>query len=408
MFKVNSIAVVIALLANLFPSTVVAGDKVDQTVAPSAAMKRYQEVWQSKNPYDNEFYSSFRYRPLKGLEMEAGVSRRDASQIINVDGTYYVYYTKVVMKKPPVGYQKADENTPANTWDLADIFYATSKDSITWQEQGLAVPRGPKGEFDDRSVFTPGVLAWQGKYYLYYQAVKWPYNQRTKNVIGMSWSDSPSGPWHRHPEPILTPGKSGVWKGEKPIRSKIEEEGDFDSLKVHDPFLLVFNDKIHLYYKAHPMGLSGNLKLTYPDFSGGLATADSPFGPFIKHPQNPVLNSGHEVVLWPYKSGIAALVTANGPEKNTIQWSPDGVNFEIKSHVVLPPDAAGPYVPDAYTNTKNGQGITWGISHVAQKKNQPWPHLIRFETDLTGHTTRKLKRENIRFPKESLFDVDKR
>jgi len=374
----------------------------------SLAMKRYQDQWNHENPRDNEFYSSFSYSILKGLEMEEGVSRRDASQIIKVGGIYYVYYTKVTMDKPPLGYQNADENTPANTWDMADIFYATSKDGVTWQEQGVAVPRGPKGKFDDRSVFTPGVLQWKEKFYLYYQAVKWPYNQRSKNVIGMSWAKSPSGPWYRHPEPILKTGKSGKWKGEKPIRSLIEEEGDFDSLKVHDPFLLVFNGKIHLYYKAHPMGLSGNTKLTYPDFSGGLATADNPFGPFTKHPKNPVLNSGHEVVLWPYKSGIAALVTANGPEKNTIQWSPDGVNFEIKSHIVLPPDAAGPYIPDAYNDTKNGAGITWGISHVAQRKNQPWPHLMRFETNLTGKSNKKFKKENIRFTKESLVHSTKR
>lgn len=374
----------------------------------SAAMRRYKEVWDSKNPAQNEFYASFSYQPVKGLELEEGVSRRDASQILKVGDTYYVYYTKVDMSTLPVGYQKADKNTPANTWDMGDIYYATSKDTINWKEQGLAVGRGPEGEFDDRSVFTPGVLEWEGKYYLYYQAVKFPYNQRSKNVIGMSWSDSPTGPWHRHPEPILTSGKSGVWKGEKPNRSAILEEGDFDSLKVHDPFLLVFNGKIHLYYKAHPMGLGGQKKLTYPDFSGGLAIADSPFGPFKKHPLNPVLNSGHEVVLWPYKSGIAALVTANGPEKNTVQWSPDGVNFEIMSHVVLPPDAAGPYVPDAYTDTKNGQGITWGLSHVAQRRNQPYPHLMRFTTDLTGTKDRRKKRENIRFEADALYQSDKR
>lgn len=375
----------------------------------SSAMKRYQQDWENKNPYDNEFYSSFSYKPVKGLEMEEGISRRDPSQILKVGDTYYVYYTKVKMTKPMgVGYQKADENNPANTWDMADIYYATSKDTHTWEEQGLAVPRGPKGEFDDRSVFTPGVLEWEGKYYLYYQAVKAPYNQRTKNVIGMSWADSPDGPWHRHPEPILTSGASGEWKGDKPNRSLITKEGDFDSLKVHDPYLLVFNGKIHLYYKAHPMGLGGDLKLTYPDFSGGLATADSPFGPFVKHPQNPVLNSGHEVVLWPYKDGIASLVTANGPEKNTLQWSPDGVNFEIKAHLILPPDAAGPYVPDAYTDTKDGQGITWGLSHVAQRRNQPWPHLMRFEADFTGTKDRKFKRENIRFSQEALYQSDKR
>jgi len=405
---VSLIKLKFCLVSLVLGVTITNANTIESEQHLSLAMKRYQDKWNSENPRDNEFYSSFSYSVLKGLEMEEGVSRRDASQVIKVGGIYYVYYTKVTMDKPPRGYQNADENTPANTWDMADIFYARSKDGVTWQEQGVAVPRGPKGKFDDRSVFTPGVLQWQGKFYLYYQAVKWPYNQRSKNVIGMSWSKSPSGPWNRHPEPILQTGKSGKWQGEKPIRSLIEEEGDFDSLKVHDPFLLVFNGKIHLYYKAHPMGLSGNTKLTYPDFSGGLATADNPLGPFTKHPKNPVLNSGHEVVLWPYKSGIAALVTANGPEKNTIQWSPDGVNFEIKSHIVLPPDAAGPYIPDAYNDTKNGAGITWGISHVAQRKNQPWPHLMRFETNLTGKPNKKFKKENIRFTKESLVHSTKR
>ena len=375
----------------------------------SAAMERYEKLWNKNNPDENEFYSSFSYQPANGLGLEEGVSRRDPSQIIKVGDTYFVYYTKVSMSQPPVGYQKSSKTKPANTWDLADIYYATSQDTYNWQEQGLAVARGPEGSFDERSVFTPGVLVWQGKYYLYYQAVANPYNQRTKNAIGMSWSDSPHGPWQRHPTPILEAGDAGEWKGEKPIRSLISKEGAFDSLKVHDPFLLVFNNKIHLYYKAHPMGVGGTTPLSYPDFSGGLATSTSPFGPFSKHPLNPVLNSGHEVVLWPYKSGIAALVTANGPEKNTVQWSPDGVNFEVKSHVVLPPDAAGPYVPDAYDNTQSGQGITWGLSHVAQRKNQPWPHLIRFEADLTGKTGKtKFKRENIRFSAEALINSSKR
>jgi hypothetical protein len=121
-----------------------------------------------------------------------------------------------------------------------------------------------------------------------------------------------------------------------------------------------------------------------------------------------VLNSGHEVVLWPYKSGVAALVTANGPEKNTVQWSPDGENFEIKAHVVLPPDAAGPYVPDAFTDTTDGQGFTWGLSHIAQRRDRPWPNLVRFETNLTGENVRKFKRENIRFREDALIQADKR
>jgi hypothetical protein len=380
----------------------------------SAAMQRYHEMWggknPAKNPADNEFYASFSYAPAKGLGYEEGVSRRDPSPIIKVGDTYYVYYTRTAKGSAPVGYERADATTPANTWDLASIYYATSKDTFNWEEQGLAVPRGPAGEFDERSVFTPGILVWEERYYLYYQAVANPFNRRTRNAIGMSWADSPDGPWHRHPEPVLEPGRPGVWKGDSDDRSSIEAEGDFDSLKVHDPFLIVRGGRIYLYFKAHPMGLAGETPLSYPDFSGGLAIADAPEGPFVKSPLNPVLNSGHEVVLWPYKSGIAALVTANGPEKNTVQWSPDGENFEIKSIVVLPPDAAGPYVPDAFTNTTDGQGFTWGLSHVAQRSDKPWPHLIRFETSFTASDgkPKKFRRENIRFSEEALLQSDRR
>jgi hypothetical protein len=133
----------------------------------------------------------------------------------------------------------------------------------------------------------------------------------------------------------------------------------------------------------------------------------------VKSPLNPVLNSGHEVVVWPYKSGVAALVTANGPEKNTVQYAGDGLNFEIKAIVVLPPDAAGLHVPDAHTDTQDGQGFTWGLSHVAQRPydGRPWPHLVRFDTDLTGQTglgnrnnRTRFKTENIRFSEDALID----
>ena len=132
----------------------------------------------------------------------------------------------------------------------------------------------------------------------------------------------------------------------------------------------------------------------------------------MKSTLNPVLNSGHEVVVWPWKSGVAALVTANGPEKNTVQYAEDGLNFEVRSLVVLPPDAAGLYVPDAHTNTDDGKGFTWGLSHVAQRPRdgRPWPHLIRFDTDFTGRSgigenndRARFKSENIRFSEEALL-----
>ena len=42
-------------------------------------------------------------------------------------------------------------------------------------------------------------------------------------------------------------------------------------------------------------------------------------------------NIGYEVTVWHYKGGIAALLTTDGPEKNTIQYAPDGINFAIEA-----------------------------------------------------------------------------
>jgi hypothetical protein len=117
----------------------------------------------------------------------------------------------------------------------------------------------------------------------------------------------------------------------------------------------------------------------------GLATADNPLGPFTKHPLNPVINSGHETTLFPFKDGIAALVIKDGNEHFTIQYAKDGVNFEIASIVSLMPTAAGPYIPDAFSDTKDGRGITWGIAHLTNVTNWEQNHsiLLRFDCDLS-------------------------
>ena len=99
-------------------------------------MKRYIEHWQQTEPSQNEFYTSFSYYPMKGLEYEKGISRRDPSTNIKVKKTYYVYYTRSPKTVAPVGYKKATKTIPANTWDLCDIYYATSKDGKSWKEQG--------------------------------------------------------------------------------------------------------------------------------------------------------------------------------------------------------------------------------------------------------------------------------
>ena len=117
----------------------------------------------------------------------------------------------------------------------------------------------------------------------------------------------------------------------------------------------------------------------------GLAIADNPLGPFKKHPLNPVIASGHETSLFPFKEGMAAMVTRDGNEHHTIQYAKDGVNFEIASIVTLLPNAAGSFVPDAFNSNGNGRGITWGVSHITSATGWDTNHaiLIRFDCDLS-------------------------
>ena len=65
--------------------------------------------------------------------------------------------------------------------------------------------------------------------------------------------------------------------------------------------------------------------------------------PKIDTPRGGKPHSGHEVCVWPYKGGIAALLTTDGPEKNTIQYAPDGFNFEIVAVLKGAPEAFGVY-----------------------------------------------------------------
>lgn len=336
----------------------------------SAAMERLYDNYLTPRPEDNELFSSFKYTPLKGFDYhrhDGTISRRDPSKIIFENGKYYVWYTYRNTPVPPVGAKRADESTesiPSTDWDLCEIWYATSEDGFIWEEQGLAVPRPPKPSVGWRSVSTPDVLKFKGKYYLYYQGFMEASGKKGDHCpVTASFADSPDGPWTPCSKIVVENGEAGSW----------------DQFSIHDPYPLVYKGKIYLYYKAafgdRPDYLVGN----------GLAIADNPLGPFEKHPLNPVLNSGHETAYFPFMEGIASLTIRNGNESSTIQYAPDGVNFNIASVASLMPIAAGPYSPDAFTSKGNGRGISWGLSHFTNSAPRERQHsiLARFDCDLS-------------------------
>ena len=318
----------------------------------SAAMRRF-EMSDERNPW----FAKFRYQLVPGLGYERGVVRRDPSCVVHADGLFHVWYTRAKHPCEPVGHDRATETLPAVPWDLCDVWHATSIDGFEWQERGPAVARGSAGSYDERSVFTPDVLAHAGKFYLVYQVTRAPSYRCTPESIAIAWSDSPFGPWTKSKAPVVAPDPSGE-VDEKGHPEAAIAPGTFDSLRVHDPALLFRNGKYWLYFKGEGIGHS-NMESKW-----GVAIADDPLGPYVKSPLNPITSSGHEVMVWHYAGGVGGLITRCGPEKNTIQFAADGINFEIKSTIIKPPQAAGAFrVPDA-ENTHPLSGLSWGLSHV--------------------------------------------
>jgi hypothetical protein len=357
----------------------------------STAVDRLYDMWGETEEERDEFYTTFRYTPLTGIDFDGAedqsITQRDPSKIIKVDDVYYVYYTKRISDSEPVLPGNETASVPATDWDLADIWYASSSDGFHWKELGPAVKRGLHGHYTERSVLTPDVFTEDGKYYLYFQTLKGDHYTNQFNC-GAAWADSPHGPWHILEEPIIYRGIQGEW----------------DHSHIDDPYMLKFQGKYHIYYKAgvHNSSANSNRRMR---MCQGVAVADSPLGPFTKSRLNPVLNSGHETFLFPYKNGIGAVVSLNGPEKNTVQFSSDGLNFQIKSHIEMPPVAAGPYCPDKSTDGM-GRGVTWGLCHINNDMGglDKSCILARFDCSLSSTSINPyFKRENNRYNKATYF-----
>ena len=357
----------------------------------SAAMERNYTKYMAPRPEDNELYTQFRYTKLEGFDYnnhDGTISRRDPSKVIYENGKYYLWYTYRNTPVKPVGGRNAhlaNDTIPSSDWDLAEIWYATSTDGFTWEEQGVAIPRPPKPEVGWRSVTTTDILIFEGKYYLYYQGFMEASGKRGDDCpVAVSYSDSPDGPWTPYHKAVVENGKEGEW----------------DQYSIHDPHPFIYKNKIYLYYKSDFDGDPNLVRMT------GLAIADNPLGPFKKHPLNPVINSGHETVMFPFKEGMAAMVLKDGNEHFTIQYAKDGVNFEIASIVEMMPGAPGPFVPDAFANNGNGRGITWGISHLSPAFD--WGRgsiLMRFDCDLSLdiHDAEMKKHEQYHFNPEFYY-----
>ncbi len=356
--------------------------------ALSQGLERVYDNYEAATPQLNELFTNFKYTKLTGLDYNndnGTVTRRDPSRIVKVDDLYYIWYTKRNTKTTFQGADLANDTIPSTDWDLCDIGYATSKDGFNWTDRGIAVHRPEKPAVGWRSVATPDVLVWKGKYYLYYQAFSEISGKRGDDCpVAMSYADSPNGPWTPLNKVVIPNGPEGTW----------------DQYSIHDPLPIVYKGKIYLYYKSDYNGAENGGLIR----SQGLAIADDPAGPFTKYEHNPVISSGHETQLFRFKEGIAAIMAKDGHENNTIQYAPDGKNFKVASISTMPPIAGGLYDPDAYTNTEYARGISWGLSHYNIWGDNRHSILLRFDCDLSLDVNDPLMKKNdVPFTLEEIY-----
>ena len=295
---------------------------------------------------------SFSYSEITGIGLDSLANRRDPSDIIKVGNKYYIWYTKMV--------------SPETRGYWATIWYATSEDEgHNWQEQGLALGVGQEGAFDSHSVFTPNILAYEGKYYMYYTAVKpTPGNPNKEfegnstndyTAIGLAVADSPEGPFVR--------------VDNNPVLTISQDSSDFDSYRVDDAALLVKDNKIWLYYKGRSI-IYGKQGPKHTKM--GVAFAEHPKGPFVKY-HEPLIDKGHEVLIWHQNGGIASLASLS----KCIYFSKDGLHFSaVQENLSNIPMAPGLYRPDLEDGNKIQDFPGWGISMIHRKGIA---YLVRFE-----------------------------
>ena len=313
---------------------------------------------------------SIRYEQVTGIGPEENIVRRDPSDIIFINGLYYVWYTKVTIEdyNYPEGFQ-------------GTIWYATSPDGINWNEKQKVLGIGKEGSFDDYGVYTPNIIysPKDKQYYLYYTGVqKLPEGFGrvfSGGTIGVAVADGPDG------------GSTG-WKrsnGAKPVLRTLEQrsEDKFGSRHVDDVCMVIKNGKYYMYHKGTP-SREESKKLNLPKGTTpmGMAMSDKADGVFIPQAfdsiQGFLIQAGHEVLLWKYGNGLAVLPAGHYRPKTKndfrVHYSEDGIHFNPIGNEVLNIHegeggvvsnglrAPGAYRPDLVDPNAEATGLKWGLS----------------------------------------------
>lgn len=217
-------------------------------------------------------------------------------QVIRVDGVYYAYAS--------YGYGK-------------NIQVARSYDLMNWQVLPDALPRlGAWATVKVAMIWAPEVIKIGDRLVMYYVA---PDTESGRQCLGVATSARPEGPfvdsnprallcspesdvWDPHPfheggklylyystrqsrvnylfvDELTIDGTSLIGKPVRLLRTDVAWEGEI----IEAPTMVKYEGKLYLFY-------SGNVYLT-ANYGVGYAICDSPAGPCVKAPENPILKS---------------------------------------------------------------------------------------------------------------------
>jgi hypothetical protein len=154
----------------------------------------------------------------------------------------------------------------------SEIAHAESDSPIgPWRHRDVVLPERGPDYWDGHCTHNPTIIYADKRYYLYYmgnrgdrvlgKSLNW--SHRNNQRIGVAWSDSPAGPWHRADRPLID-----------------VTAGFYDALCCNNPSVTRRPDGSYLMvYKG--VGNKGQLPFGGPVVHL-VATSASPLGPFTK------------------------------------------------------------------------------------------------------------------------------
>ncbi len=190
------------------------------------------------------------------------------------DGQFYLFYSRWPAK---LGF---------DAWCThAEIAFATATNAAgPYNYDGVALPARGETFWDGHAVFNTDVVCISNKFYLYYTGNRGTTNwaadraipmaseewwvHRNNQRIGVAVANAPRGPWRRFDEPLMDVGPA------------------FGQTIINVPNLVIKPEGgFRLYYKTL---VEGPGRFGSGVFHFG-ADADSPLGPFVRHPE-PMVN----------------------------------------------------------------------------------------------------------------------